>query len=153
MFRFSNIVRTFIRSHNRKQMLKLGKHKIDFFDSIDSLPFDRFNSFNKYVMLDAELGSDVISFDQKISKIFQFLGKEMTKEATGELYNLRNTYHNVMNENNVRGLAFACLVRRIDGEKVTDFSIDNMRAILDKLSSWGLEIGHVKESNDSIKKN
>ena len=92
-------------------MLKLGKHKIEFYDSIDSLPFDRFNSFNKYVMLDAELGSDV------------------------------------------RGLAFACLVRRIDGEKVHDFSIENMRSILDKLSGWGLEIGHVRNNTDVIKKN
>ena len=134
-------------------MLKLGKHKIEFYDSIDSLPFDRFNSFNKYVMLDAELGSDVMAFDTKISKIFQFLGKEMTKEATGELYNLRNTYHNVMNENNVRGLAFACLVRRIDGEKVHDFSTESLEIVLKKLSSWGLEIGDVREKADTVKKN
>lgn len=134
-------------------MFKLGKHTVEFYDSIDSLPFDRFNSFNKFVMLDAELGSDVIAFDQKISKMFQFLGKEMTKEATGELYNLRNTYHNIMTENNVRGLAFACLIRKIDDEKIEDYSIENMKSILKKLSSWGLEIGHVKESNDSIKKN
>ena len=131
-------------------MLKLGKHTVEFFESIDSLPFNRFNSFNKFVMLDAELGSDVIAFD---TKIFQFLGKEMIKEATGELYNLRNTYHNVMTENNVRGLAFACLIRKIDGEKVDDYSIDNLRTILDKLSSWGLEIGHVRETTDTIKKN
>ena len=134
-------------------MFKLGKHTVEFYDSIDSLPFDRFNSFNKFVMLDAELGSDVIAFDQKISKIFQFLGKEMIKEATGELYNLRNTYHNIMTENNVRGLAFACLIRKIDDEKIEDYSIENMKSILKKLSGWGLEIGHVKESNDSIKKN
>ena len=134
-------------------MLKLGKHNVEFFESIDSLPFNRFNSFNKFIMLDAELGSDVIAFDTKISKIFQFLGKEMTKEATGELYNLWNTYHNVMTENNVRGLAFACLIRKIDGEKVDDYSIDNLRTILDKLSSWGLKIGHVRETTDTIKKN
>tara|TARA_Y100001937_G_scaffold93319_1_gene126373 strand:+ start:261 stop:587 length:327 start_codon:yes stop_codon:yes gene_type:complete len=104
-------------------------------------------------MLDAELGSDVIAFDQKISKIFQFLGKEMTKEATGELYNLRNTYHNIMTQNNVRGLAFACLIRKIDDKKIEDYSIENMKSILKKLSGWGLEIGQIKESNDSIKKN
>ena len=57
-------------------MLKLGKHNIEFFESIDSLPFCRFNAFNKFVMLDAELGSDVMAFDQKISKIFQFVEKQ-----------------------------------------------------------------------------
>ena len=134
-------------------MFKLGKHTVEFYDSIDSLPFARFNSLNKFVMLDAELGSDVIAFDQKISKIFQFLGKEMTKEATGELYNLRNTYHNVMTENNVRGLAFACLIRKIDGEKIEDYSVENLKVVLDKLSNWGLEIGQVKQTSESIKKN
>lgn len=134
-------------------MFKLGKHNVEFYDSIDSLPFDRFNSFNKFVMLDAELGSDVIAFDQKISKMFQFLGKEMIKEATGELYNLRNTYHNIMNGNNVRGLAFACLIRKIDGEKIEDYSTENMKSILEKLSGWGLEIGEVKETTDVLKKN
>ncbi len=134
-------------------MFKLGKHNVEFYDSIDSLPFDRFNSFNKFVMLDAELGSDVIAFDQKISKMFQFLGKEMINEATGELYNLRNTYHNIMNGNNVRGLAFACLIRKIDGEKIEDYSIENMKSILEKLSGWGLEIGKVKETTDVLKKN
>ena len=40
MFRFSNFVRTFIFSHNHNKMLKLGKHKIEFYDSIDSMPID-----------------------------------------------------------------------------------------------------------------
>ena len=134
-------------------MLKLGKHNIEFFESIDSLPFCRFNAFNKYVMLDAELGSDVMAFDQKIGKIFQFVGKGMIDEIQGELYNLRNTYHNVMTENNVRGLAFACLIRKIDGEPLDDFGSENLKRILDKLSSWGLEIGTVKSKTADVKKN
>ena len=134
-------------------MLKLGKHNVEFYDSIDSLPFCRFNAFNKFVMLDSELGSDVMSFDKKVGKIFQFLGKGMTEEALNEMYNLRITYHNVMTENNVRGLAFACLVRSIDGEAVTDFSESNLSKILDKLSSWGLKIGSVSDTVDTVKKN
>jgi len=134
-------------------MLKLGKHKIEFYDSIDTLPFYRFNAFNKYVMLDAELGSDVVAFDSKVGKIFQFLGKKMVDEALGEMYNLRNVYHNIMTENNVRGMAFACMVRKIDGKFVTDFSYDNLKAILDKLSGWGLQINHVQDKTDELKKN
>ena len=60
-------------------MLKLGKHKIEFFESIEIMPFDRFNAFNKYVMLDAELGSDVIAFDQKISVFKQRNDKKRNK--------------------------------------------------------------------------
>lgn len=134
-------------------MLKLGKHNIEFFESIDSLPFCRFNAFNKYVMLDSELGSDVMAFDKKVGKIFQFLGKEMVAEAKGEMYNLRNVYHNIITENNVRGLAFACLIRKIDGVPVVDFTSENLNQILKKLSDWGLEIGYVKNKTDDVKKN
>ena len=104
-------------------------------------------------MLDAELGSDVMAFDQKVGKIFQFLGKEMVKDALNEMYNLRNTYHNILSENNVRGLAFACLVRKVDGELMEDFSVDNLKVILEKFSGWGLEIGHVKNKTTDVKKN
>lgn len=133
-------------------MLKLGKHKIEFYDSIDLMPFDRFNSFNKFIMLDAELGSDVIAFDQKISKIFEFLGKEMSKNATNELYNLRVVYHNIMEMNNNKGLAFACLIRSIDGEPLKNYSIENLRAVLEKLNSWGLKMIDVSEHSDNVKK-
>ena len=134
-------------------MLKLGKHKIEFFESIDSLPFCRFNAFNKYVMLDAELGSDVMAFDQKVGKIFQFIEKGMIDEIRGEMYNIRNTYHNVMTENNIRGLAFACLIRKIDGEPLVDFTSDNLKTVLDRLSEWGLEIGTVRNKTVDVKKN
>tara|TARA_R110001599_G_scaffold120898_1_gene292117 strand:- start:146 stop:802 length:657 start_codon:yes stop_codon:yes gene_type:complete len=103
-------------------------------------------------MLDAELGSDVIAFDQKISKIFEFLGKEMTKNATNELYNLRVVYHNIMEMNNNKGLAFACLIRSIDGEPLKNYSIENLRAVLEKLNSWGLKMLDVSEHSDNVKK-
>jgi len=133
-------------------MLKLGKHNIEFFESIEIMPFDRFNAFNKYVMLDAELGSDVIAFDQKISKIFQFLNKKMTKNAINEFYNLRSIYHNIMTMNNNKGLAFACLIRSIDGVPFDDYSIENLRSTLKKLNKWGLKMKDVSETSDNVKK-
>lgn len=134
-------------------MLKLGKHKIELFESIDDLPFNRFNAFNKFVMLDAELGSTITDFDQKTVKIHNFLAKEMNKEALDEMYNLRNVVHNILTENNQKGLAFASLIRRIDGELVKDYSIENLRTILDKLSEWGLTSGSVYSKTDEVKKN
>jgi hypothetical protein len=133
-------------------MLKLGKHKIEFFESIDLMPFDRFNSFNKFIMLDAELGSDVIAFDRKISKTFEFLNKDMSKNAIDELYNLRIVYHNIMEMNNNKGLAFACLIRSIDGEPMKNYTIENLRLVLDKLNSWGLKMKDVSEQSDNVKK-
>jgi len=104
-------------------------------------------------MLDAELGGDVMAFDSKISKIFQFLGKKMVDEALGEMYNLRNTYHNIMTNNNVTGLAFACLIKSIDGQIIKDFSQSNLEDKLKTLSGWGLTIGEVRTTSDEVKKN
>lgn len=134
-------------------MFKLGKHKIELYESIDDLPFCRFNAFNKYVMLDAELGSTISDFDQKTVKIHNFLSKEMIKESLDELYNIRNLVHNVLTENNLKGLAWASLIRRIDGELVTDYSPENLKDILSKLSKWGLTSGMVYEQSDEVKKN
>lgn len=104
-------------------------------------------------MLDAELGSDVMAFDKKIGRIFQYIGKGMIDDIQSEMYNLRNTYHNVMTENNVRGLAFACLIRKIDGEPLVDFTSDNLKVVLNQLSEWGLEIGTVSNKTENVKKN
>jgi len=133
-------------------MLKLGKHKIELFESIDDLPFNRFNAFNKYIMLDAELGSTIADFDQKTVKIHNFLSKEMVDDALNELYNLRNTVHNAQTENNLRGFAFASLIRRIDGELITDYSNENLRLILDQLSEWDLTKSIVYTKSDEVKK-
>ena len=42
--------------------LKVGNINLEFFDGIDVMPMQRFNAFNKFVMLDAELGSTVFDF-------------------------------------------------------------------------------------------
>tara|TARA_R110002012_G_scaffold84677_4_gene211585 strand:+ start:232 stop:546 length:315 start_codon:yes stop_codon:yes gene_type:complete len=104
-------------------------------------------------MLDAELGSTIADFDQKTVKIHNFLSKEMVDEALNELYNLRNTVHNAQTQNNLRGLAFASLIRRIDGELVTDYSSENLRLILDQLSEWDLTKSIVYKKTDEVKKN
>ena len=134
-------------------MLKLGKHKIELFESIDDLPFNRFNAFNKYIMLDAQLGSTIADFDEKTVKIHNFLSKEMIDEALKELYNLRNTVHNAQTENNMMGFAFASLIRRIDGEFITDYSTENLKLILDKLSKWDLTKLIVYTKTEEVKKN
>ena len=63
--------------------------KLEFFESIDKFPLERFNAFNKYVMLDSELGSTIQDFDKNVIRIGEFINKEMIDEAKNELRNLR----------------------------------------------------------------
>lgn len=132
--------------------LKVGNINLEFFDGIDVMPMQRFNAFNKFVMLDAELGSTVFDFDKINTRIMEFVSKDMKEEALKELLNLRLVYNNILNENDTKGLAFASLIKKINGEEVEDFSEKNLKEILLKLSKQGLDNVKIHETNTAVKK-
>lgn len=125
---------------------------LEFFESIDDFPLMRFNAFNKYVMLDSELGSTIQDFDKNIIRINEFIAKDMLDEAKNELLNLRFVVNNVLSENNPKGLAFASTIKRIDGKPVEDYSEEKLKEILKKLSADGLTVKEVYEHNKEVKK-
>ena len=132
--------------------LKVGNINLEFFDGIDVMPMQTFNAFNKFVMLDAELGSTVFDFDKINTRIMEFVSKDMKEEALKELLNLRLVYNNILNENDTKGLAFASLIKKINGEEVEDFSEKNLKEILLKLSKQGLDNVKIHETNTAVKK-
>jgi len=126
--------------------------KLEFYESIDKFPLERFNAFNKYVMLDSELGSTVQDFDKNVIRINEFISKDMLDEAKKELLNLRFVVNNILTGNDTKGLAYASTISRIDGKPVEDYSEENLKVILKKLSDNGLTIGEVVEKIKDIKK-
>lgn len=134
------------------KQIEIQGHIIKFFDSVDNLPFKRMNEFNKYILLDAHLGSSIFDFDKLLGKTDQFLGKNMVVEAKMELQNLRQVVHNILTGNNIKGYAFACMIKSIDNEEVTDFSSDNLTEILNRLDGWGLLGIQVNETVSTLKK-
>ena len=132
--------------------LKVGKYNLEFFDGIDIMPMQRFNAFNKFVMLDAELGSTVFDFDKINTRIMEFVSKDMKEEALRELLNLRLVYNNILQENDTKGLAFASLIKKIKGKEVNDFGETNLKDILLKLSNQGLDNVKIHNVNAEVKK-
>lgn len=132
--------------------LNLKKHKVEFFSSIKDLPFERFNEFNRYAMLDSEIGNTMEDFDKIVIRINEFLKKDLKEESIKELLNLRLVVNNVLSGTSHKGLSFACLIKKIDGEVVDDFSSDNLKKILQKLSDGGMTIGNVVDSSNEVKK-
>lgn len=126
--------------------------KLEFFESIDKFPLERFNAFNKYVMLDSELGSTIQDFDKNVIRIGEFINKEMIDEAKNELRNLRLVVNNVLSGNDTKGLAFASTVEKVNGVKLDDYSEENLRKLLKKWSDQGLTIGEVSEKIVEVKK-
>ena len=132
----------------------INGHKVEFYEGIKDLPFEVFKDFNKNVLLESELGSSVQEFDKNIIRITEFIDKKMDDQAKKELLNMRFTVNNILSGVNYSGLAFACMIKKFNGELVEDRSYSNLNAMVEKLSSPdGLKVGKVKESVSDLKKN
>ena len=128
---------------------KHGKHEIELFDSIHNLPILRFQRFNKYQMQSVEIGSTFADYDDRTSKILQFLQKKMVKEAIEEMENRRQTVFNAFNDFSPSGKTLAILVKRIDKKEYNTFAPDDLDRCLKHLERIGLgttdAMDHMKE--------
>ena len=112
------------------------------YDSIDELPIVNFQKYNKYLLMDAGLGSDVDDIDRHIVSLAKLIGTD-TKKAQQELLNMRQTIIMINNEVSPRHLAFASLVHSLNGQRVTDLSDEGLQNILSRIQkvkrSWLIE--------------
>lgn len=102
------------------------------YDSIDELPIVNFQKYNKYLLIDAGIGSDIDSIDAHMAKIAKLVRVD-TKKALQELQNMRQNMYMITSEISPKYLAFASLIYSIDGKVVTDLSDENLKSILDEL--------------------
>jgi hypothetical protein len=109
--------------------IDIGIHKVEIYDSIDELPVKRFHKFNKYLLVDAGIGSDMMDLNDRILKIMRYIDKSDKTNAKVELENLRQSIYLISQETNVKHLSFMALVKSIDGVEVTDLSDDNLKKL------------------------
>ena len=97
---------------------RIGKHTVEFYDTIDALPVVRFHKFQKMLLVDAGIGADMSAFDTRIEKTRRYLMTGDTKNASLELENLRQCVFMIQNQMQPKHLAFAALVTKIDGKEI-----------------------------------
>lgn len=104
---------------------------VEIYDAIDELPIRRFHKFNKYMLVDSGIGSDLNDIDQHIYKISKFIDMNDSNNAKLQLENLRQSLFMISQENNVRHMSFVTLIKSIDGVEVTDLSDENIKRLFD----------------------
>lgn len=114
--------------------LKLAGKTIEVYDDIENLPVTRFHKYNKMLLVDAGIGSDIADFDKHISRIAAFLAKNDNKQAIIELENIRQNVYFIQSGVSPRNLAFAVLVKSIDGKPCDDLSDEGLKKIVDMFS-------------------
>lgn len=120
--------------------LTANKKTVRVYDSIDEMPIINFQKYNKYLLIDSGIGSDVDDIDAHIARIAKFIKSNNAKKALQELQNMRQSMYMVNSEISPKYLAFAALIHSIDGEEVNDLSDDGLKNVLAKLK----EIKHSK---------
>jgi hypothetical protein len=107
-------------------------HVVRIFDSIDELPITRFHKYNKYLLIDSRIGSDLNDVLARIDRAIRYIGsnKEL---AVVELENMKQAMFLINETICPRHLAFAALVDSIDGKRITDLSDESMQGVVDTL--------------------
>lgn len=108
---------------------KIGKHTVEYFDTIDELPIVRFNKYQKLLLIDAGVGSDVAAFDQRMEKVRRFLMLGQSDNAQKELENVRQCVFLIQSGINPQHRAFAALVTKVDGTECNDLSDDGLAKV------------------------
>lgn len=113
---------------------KIGKHTVEFYDTIEELPIVRFHKYEKLLLVDSGVGSDIHSLDQRLLKVREFLAAGKPEQAQKELENLRQCVFMIQNELSPKHRAFAALVTKIDGQDCNNLSDDALAEVTEKLN-------------------
>ena len=130
--------------------VKLNGHKVELFNSIEELPITRFHKYNKCLLVDAGIGSDLTAFDAHIERAVRFIRADKREEAAKELDNMRQNVYVIIQGMSPQHMAFACLVARIDGKLYSDLSDEGLQKVLEILG--GTPLKDITANVEAVKK-
>lgn len=113
------------------KVVTIKGHTIKLYDSIDELPIVNFQKYNKCILIDSGLGSDIDSVDSHIVNIAKFINSDNKKQALLELQNMRQNLYMIVSNVSPKNLAFAALIHSIDGEEQKDLSDTRLQELID----------------------
>lgn len=114
--------------------LKINNHELKVYDSIDELPIINYQKYNKYILIDSGLGSNIDAINLHVSNLIALLNSDM-KKAQQQLQNLQQTLYLLISEVSPQNLAFAALIYSFDGNIVSDLSDENLKKLLSLINT------------------
>lgn len=132
--------------------IEFDNNSIVIYQSAEELPIMRYARFQRYCILDSGVGSTMDDIGKHFGKLFEFLSHNMNEEAVMEAKNLYYNYFIILEDLSLNGMAFASLIYSINGKVITDYSEDNLRAVINELDEIGLKAGVVLKIKEEVKK-
>lgn len=116
------------------QTLKHNKLILRVYDSIDELPLIRFQAFNKFMLIDSGVGSDLNEITARINKIKALIDND-TNKAKQELENIKTSMFLISENISPKYLAFTAWIHSVNGKEVVDFSDDKCKRLLNEINT------------------
>lgn len=130
--------------------LKLNGHKVELYGSIEELPIVRFHKYNKCLLVDAGVGSDLSAFDGHIERVVRYIRSDKREEAAKEMENLRQNVYLIIEGISPNHLAFSCLVAKIDDKPCDDLSDDGLYKVMKLIG--GTPLQDITANTEAVKK-
>lgn len=133
-------------------MIKIGKIKIETYDGMDDMPADKFHQFNAFILIEAQVGSDLDSFGKHLAKMKRF-AKDGDIDNHGKECDL--LYHSVslaMQRVSPLMNAFIPMIKTWNGEPFDFVPNDRCDHYVSILSKEGATVGFFKRLVNAFKK-
>lgn len=131
---------------------RLHGHKLVIYNGIDELPMERFFVYNRMMLIDSGIGSDLESVTTHLSKAIHYVSVNDGDKAIKQLSNLQNTLFFITKNITPKYMAFAALLHSIDGKPITDLSDENLTNVVNRISSWGTKKNVIDKLLEAVKK-
>jgi len=128
------------------------KKKVEFYDSIEELPYKNYMKFNKEMMRQNEVGHNFLDVKKRIERSMNFIVSGFPDKAIKELNNSMMTFAYIENEINASGLAMATIVKSIDGQECNDLTSSGLQETLNILSDLGITQKEIEQTTKTVKK-
>ena len=112
----------------------INNKRVVLYDSIDNLPIINYQKFNKFILIDSLVGSDYLDVVSSITRAMQYINLDKSEMAITQLQNTISCISLITQEIGPKYLAFAALVKEINGVEVTDISDSGLTRVLEMLN-------------------
>lgn len=134
--------------------IKHNGHILEMYDGIEEMPYTRFQSYQRHIMLDSGIGSDMNSVDSHLSNIARFANKDDKDGLKKEVDNLRQNFYFITSKTSPEMMAFVSLIKSINGidlpDVITDMVLDNTQK---DLMGKRITVGKIRGFLTHVKKN
>ena len=123
------------------------------YNSIKELPIDVSKKFHYYMLQVMGVGNTMEDVDDHLVRLISFVTNDKKDDALEELKNLRFGFFSMLSAWDFKSLAFACLIKSVNGNEINDRSDEGLDNLITDLSLKGLTNEKAETAMEEIKKN